>query len=131
MNHENGPSTGDLTGITYDFTVPARQPWSRIIKAGEVLRILDISGQQAVDFLCYDASDLSGRYNAMNTIKVQQNAYISLGTVLYSDAGTSLFTTVADTLGQHDTVHGCCSNPQQQAPLWHRDDGELLLQFHG
>lgn len=114
MNHENGPSTGDLTGITYDFTVPARQPWSRIIKAGEVLRIIDISGQQAVDFLCYNASDLSDRYNALNTIKVQQNAYIGLGTVLYSDAGIPLFTIVADTLGQHDTVYGCCSNPNNK-----------------
>ena len=114
MVHKSAPTSSDLIGITYDFTIPARQPWSRIIKAGEILRIIDISGQQAVDFLCYNASDFSDRYNATNTIKVQQNAYIGLGTVLYSDSGTPLFTVVADTLGQHDTIYGCCSNPNNK-----------------
>ncbi len=100
-----------LGGVVYDFTVPARQPWSRVIKAGEILRIIDLEGQQAVDFLCYDANDPGDRYNAMNTIKVQGNTYVAKGTVLYSDAGKPLFTLIEDTLGQHDTVYGCCSNP--------------------
>ena len=32
-------------------TIPARAPWSRIIRRGETLRIIDTHGQQAVDFL--------------------------------------------------------------------------------
>lgn len=114
MNHNGSPAVGDLTATPYDFTVLARQPWSRIIKANQTLRIIDTSGRQAVDFLCYNASDLTDRYNATNTIKVQQNAYIGLGTVLYSDLGIPLFTVVADTLGQHDTIYGCCSNPNNK-----------------
>ena len=105
------PVTADLDGITYDFTVPARQPWSRIVKAGEILRIVDLEGQQAVDFLCFDAHDPGDRYSATNTVKVQGNAYVGLGTVLYSDSGRPLLTVVADTLGRHDTIYGCCSNP--------------------
>lgn len=108
---QNAPATADLTGVLYDFTVPARAPWSRVIKAGQVLRIVDLEGQQAVDFLCYDASDLGDRYSSMNTIKVQGNVYVGKGTVLYSDGGVPLLTLVADTLGRHDTVYGCCSNP--------------------
>jgi urea carboxylase-associated protein 1 len=100
-----------LGTITYDFVVPARQPWSRVIKQGEVLRLIDLEGQQAVDFLCYDAKDPGDRYSSMNTIKVQGNCYVGKGTVLYSDAGMSLFTVIEDTLGRHDTVYGCCSNP--------------------
>jgi urea carboxylase-associated protein 1 len=95
-------ATADLEAITYDFVVPARQPWSRVIRRGEVLRLVDLEGQQAVDFLCY---------NSMNTIKVRQNAYVGKGAVLYSDAGMALFTVIEDTLGRHDTVYGCCSNP--------------------
>jgi urea carboxylase-associated protein 1 len=91
--------------------VPARQPWSRVIKRGEVLRLIDLEGQQAVDFLCYNAEDLGDRYNSMNTVKVQGNSYVGKGTVLYSDAGMPLFTVIGDTLGRHDTVYGCCSNP--------------------
>lgn len=107
----NIDAAAGLEGVSYDFTVPARQPWSRVVRAGEILRIVDLEGQQAVDFLCYNANDPGDRYNAMNTIKVQGNTYIDKGTVLYSDAGLALFTVVEDTLGRHDTVYGCCSNP--------------------
>ena len=108
---QDAPATADLNGAVYDFTVPARASWSRIIKAGQVLRIVDLEGRQAVDFLCYKAADLRDRYSSMNTIKVQGNVYIGTGTVLYSDEGVALFTLIADTLGRHDTIYGCCSNP--------------------
>ncbi len=98
-----------LRDVTYDYVVPATTPWSRFIKAGDVLRLIDLEGQQAVDFLCYKADDLGDRYNSMNTVKVQGRAYIGKGTVLYADSGTPLFTVIDDTLGQHDTVYGCCS----------------------
>ncbi|MEA3150089.1 MAG: uncharacterized protein QOD56_1028 [Gammaproteobacteria bacterium] len=104
-------ATAGLETITYDFVVPARQPWSRVIKRGEVLRLIDLEGQQAVDFLCYNAEDPGDRYNSMNTVKVQGNSYVGKGTVLYSDAGMPLFTVIEDSLGRHDTVYGCCSNP--------------------
>ncbi|MFK8251874.1 DUF1989 domain-containing protein [Ancylobacter terrae] len=104
-------ATADLHGVTYDHVVPARQPWSRVIKAGEILRIIDLEGQQAVDFLCYNAADPGDRYSSMNTIKVQGNSYVGKGTVLYSDSGVALLTVVEDTLGRHDTIYGCCSNP--------------------
>jgi len=97
--------------IVYDAIVPARHPWGHIIKQGEILRLIDLEGQQAVDFLCYRAGDLTDRYSTMNTVKVQGNVYIGKGTVLYSDAGVALFTIVADTLGRHDTIYGCCSEP--------------------
>ena len=103
-----------LDGIVYDFTVPAREPWSRVIEAGNILRIIDLEGQQAVDFLCYNANDPGDRYNAMNTIKVQGNTYVTKGTILYSDSGLPLLTVTEDTLGQHDTVYGCCSNPNNR-----------------
>lgn len=103
-----------LDGVIYDFTVPAKEPWSRVIEAGHILRIIDLEGQQAVDFLCYSAKDPGDRYNGMNTIKVQRNTYVTKGTVLYADSGLALFTVIEDTLGQHDTVYGCCSNPNNK-----------------
>jgi uncharacterized protein len=95
--------------ILFDEVVPATKPWGRVISKGEILRIIDLEGQQAVDFLCYDAKNPSDRYSSMNTIKVQGNLYIKKGTILYSDAGNPLFTVIEDTLGLHDTVYGCCS----------------------
>ncbi len=91
--------------------VDAKQPWSGLVKKGQILTIKDTHGQQAVDFLCYAADDTSDRYSATNTIKVQGNIYIGKGTVLYADSGKALLTIVDDTVGKHDTVYGCCSNP--------------------
>ena len=104
------PPAADLGGILYDHVVPARSPWSRVIRAGQILRIIDLEGQQAVDFLCFDADDPGDRYSSMNTVKIQGNLYVGKGTVLYSDSGKALLTVIEDTLGRHDTVYGCCSN---------------------
>ena len=92
-------------------TIEAKSSWSSIVKKGQRLKITDIEGQQAVDFLCYDNNDRSDRYSATNTMKVQGNIYVGLGSILYSDSGTQLLEVVEDTTGKHDTVYGCCSNP--------------------
>ena len=90
--------------------VEAKQPWSGLVKKGQVLVIRDTHGQQAVDFLCYDADKTSDRYSATNTVKVQGNVYVCKGTVLYADSGKPLLSVIEDTFGKHDTIYGCCSN---------------------
>ena len=94
--------------------VEAKQPWSGLVKKGQVLVIRDTHGQQAVDFLCYDADNTSDRYSATNTVKVQGNVYIGKGTVLYADSGKPLLKVIEDTVGKHDTIYGCCSNPNNK-----------------
>ncbi len=44
--------------------VPARAAWSAVVRTGETLTITDLHGNQAVDFLVYDAHDTSVRYSA-------------------------------------------------------------------
>ncbi|HEX9461984.1 MAG TPA: DUF1989 domain-containing protein [Alphaproteobacteria bacterium] len=73
------------------------------------LRIVDLEGQQSVDFLCLNGKNLNDRYNAANTLKLSQSIYLSTGSVLYSDRAKPLMTVVADTVGRHDTIAGCCS----------------------
>ena len=94
--------------------VDAKQPWSGLVKRGQVLTIKDTHGQQAVDFLCYDADNTADRYAATNTVKVQGNVYVGNGTVLYADSGKPLLTVIEDTVGRHDTIYGCCSNPNNK-----------------
>jgi urea carboxylase-associated protein 1 len=84
-------------------------PWTRSIEAGHHLRIVDLEGQQAVDFLCYDLHDTENRYNAANTIKGARSVYLGKGARLYSDRGDVLMTLVEDTVGRHDTIAGACS----------------------
>ncbi len=94
-----------------EVIVEPKMPWSGIVEKGKMLTITDLEGQQAVDFLCYDADNPTDRFSATNTVKVQGNIYIEEGSVLRADSGKPLLTVVEDTVGRHDTIYGCCSNP--------------------
>ncbi len=95
--------------IRIDDTVPPRAPWSARLEPGEVLRLIDLEGSQAIDFLCYNADDPAERYHASNTIKVPRNIFIGLGSVLRSNLARPMMTVITDTCGGHDTIFGCCS----------------------
>jgi uncharacterized protein len=83
--------------------------WSGVVKRGQILRLVDLKGRQAVDFLCYNAADPSERYNAADTMKINGSLFVEKGTSLYSDMGNALFRVIDDTCGRHDTIGGCCS----------------------
>jgi len=93
----------------YDHTIPALSPWSGIVRRGQVLRIVDLKGQQAVDTLFYCAYDTAERYSAQDTLRAQGSAYVSTGTRLLSSEGRAMLTVIADTCGAHDTSAGACS----------------------
>jgi hypothetical protein len=89
--------------------VPAGEPFIKRITKGQVVRILDLEGNQAVDTLFYSATDHEERYDANATIVGQGNIYLTTGTRLLSNAGNPMLTIVADTCGRHDTLGGACS----------------------
>jgi urea carboxylase-associated protein 1 len=95
--------------ILEDAVVPAGQPWSRRIAKGEVLRLIDLEGQQAIDFLCYNADEPEERYHAPNTMKIQGRIYLGKGSSLLSVRARKMMTIIEDTCGGHDTIFGCCS----------------------
>lgn len=89
--------------------IPAEAPWSGLVKKGQVIRIIDSEGQQAVDTLFYSASDYAERYSAQDTLRVQGSAYVGVGTKIVSNEGNVMLTVVADSCGRHDTMAGACS----------------------
>lgn len=99
----------DPAGAAFRQVVPAGEPFMKEIRKGQVLRILDLEGNQAVDTLFYSAADPEERYDANNTIREQGNIYLTAGTVLLSNEGNPMLTIVADTCGRHDTLGGACS----------------------
>ena len=93
----------------YDRVIPARTPRSGIVRNGQVLRIVDAEGQQAVDTLFYAAHDFGERYCAQATLAAQGSAYIGTGTRILSNRGRLMATMLADGVGEHDTSAGACS----------------------
>jgi uncharacterized protein len=92
-----------------NLVVPAGGYWSGRVSRGAQVRLIDLEGCQAIDFLCYNAADPTDRYCAADTMKVAGSIYVGKGSRLYSDMGNLLFTVTEDTCGRHDTVGGCCS----------------------
>lgn len=80
-----------------------------VVKKGQVVRILDMEGNQAADTIFYNAKDPSERYSAFNTIREQGNIYLSAGTTLVSNDGKPMLDIIADTCGRHDTLGGACA----------------------
>jgi urea carboxylase-associated protein 1 len=101
--------TSAFTDLVLDVVIPARSPWSHVLRRGQKLRLIDIEGQQAVDALFYSAADTAQRYSAQDTVREQGSAYIGLGTRLVSNQGAVMARVVEDSSGRHDTLAGCCS----------------------
>ncbi|WDF74611.1 urea amidolyase associated protein UAAP2 [Novosphingobium sp. KACC 22771] len=106
MTHD--PHTTGLT-VIHDAIVPARAPWLHTIRAGQTLRIVDLEGNQAVDFLLYSADDDAERYSMQDTVSAQGNLFLREGTVLRSNEGRAMMTIAATSVEYHDTIGGACS----------------------
>lgn len=99
-----------MGAIIEDTVIAAGGSWSRVVEKGNMLRIVDLEGKQAVDFICYNAHDHEDRYAAADTMKINRTGiFLSKDTVLYSVRCTPLFTIMEDSCGFHDTIGGCCS----------------------
>ncbi|MFC4777195.1 urea amidolyase associated protein UAAP2 [Paenibacillus sp. GCM10023252] len=102
-------SSRKLEDAIYSKTVLAGDGWSRELEPGQVLRIVDLEGNQAADTLFYDADNPEDHYSAAATIAGQGNIYLTTGSVLRAESGEVLLEMVADTCGRHDTIGGACS----------------------
>jgi urea carboxylase-associated protein 1 len=108
------PSALDPQKATLNEIVSAGDGWTFVLRRGQLFRIEDIEGNQAVDTLFYNADDPTERYSAVDTIREQGNVYLSTGSVLRSTEGRPLVTIVADTCGRHDTLGGACAAESNQ-----------------
>jgi urea carboxylase-associated protein 1 len=95
--------------VREDVVVPPGEPWSRVVSQGEILRIVDLQGQQAVDFICFNAHDTTETYDNTVTMRLASRPFLRKGDVLYSNLAKAMFTIIEDTIGNHDTMCGCCS----------------------
>ncbi|CAN7745030.1 DUF1989 domain-containing protein [Paenibacillus sp. LjRoot153] len=121
----------------YSEVIQAGDGWMRVLKPGQVMRIVDLEGNQAADTLFYDAENPEDHYSAVATITGQSNIYLSTGSILRAESGKELLTIVADTCGRHDTVGGSCSAQSNTVryshdKLWmHNCRDTFMLQLAG
>jgi urea carboxylase-associated protein 1 len=99
----------DRSTAIYSHILPAGEPWMHRLNKGQVLRIIDSEGNQAVDTIFYNAVDTTESYSVTDTLQRQGGIYLTTGSVLYSNRGRPMLSIVADTCGRHDTLGGACA----------------------
>ncbi|MDP3490831.1 MAG: urea carboxylase-associated family protein [Phenylobacterium sp.] len=110
--------------VLHDEIVPALAPWDHVVRKGEVLRIVDLEGNQAVDFLMYALADDAERYSAQDTIAAQGNIFLRTGSVLLSNEGNPMATVLGTSVAYHDTIGGACSCESNTLRYGHHTKGQ-------
>jgi uncharacterized protein len=113
--------------VLLDEMLPGSAYWHGVIKRGNTLRVTDLAGSQGVSLICYNADNAIERLNVADTAKIQFNAFLKKGMVIYSDMGRILFSITEDTSGYHDLICGCsnaASNASKYGEGSHNKYGE-------
>ncbi len=106
--------------ILLDEVIPGGAKWSKILKRGQKIRITTEDGLGSLSLMFYNADNTAERFNSADTAKIQWNAFLTKGKVLYSELGHILFSITEDTTeGMFDTLAGI-NNPR----LIHKNFGE-------
>ena len=92
-----------------DTVIAAGDPWMGIVRRGQLLRIENLKGNQAVDTLFYNAADTHEHYSAQDTLQAQRSLYLTTGSQLLSNRNRPMLQIVEDSCGRHDTLGGACS----------------------
>ncbi len=76
------------------------------LKRFDVIRISNPAGTPGAGLFLWNADDVSERYNAGDTVKLQWTTNLTTGRVLFSDMGRVLAAITADTGAGHDSIIG-------------------------
>lgn len=80
------------------------------VKRGEVVRIVDIEGQQVAGLACFNLDRLEEKLSSPNTLGLNRQIYPGIGYGLYSDEAGLIMTITADSCGTHAMIAGACSS---------------------
>jgi hypothetical protein len=74
----------------------------------QILRIIDLEGQQVVDLVSYSSREQEEYLSSPRTMDYNNKIYFSTGDVLYSDQSRPMWTITDDTVGKHCFLFAPC-----------------------
>jgi len=79
------------------------------LKAGQLLRVIDLEGEQVADLTAFNRADKAEWLSSGRSIDYANRIYLTKGDVLYSNRSCAMFTIVEDDVGRHDFLLTPCS----------------------
>ncbi|MDB4892584.1 MAG: hypothetical protein JWL61_4439 [Gemmatimonadetes bacterium] len=80
-----------------------------VIQCGQLLRVVDPTGEQVSDLISFSAADHSEWLSSGRTIDYANTIYLTTGHTLYSNRSRPMWTIIDDTVGRHDFLLTPCS----------------------
>lgn len=98
--------------------VPAYEGRSYEMRAGQLLRVTDIEGQQVADWIAISADDHAECISGGETLNFEATTRLQVGQRFWSSRRRPMFEIVSDdTAGVHDITHAPCSAEYYAATL--------------
>lgn len=91
-----------------EYTVPATKGIAIEMKKDQVVRIIDVAGEQVADFVAYRTEDFMERLDPSVTMDALQAYRIGQNDVLYSNKYHPMFTILEDKVQCHDLLNSAC-----------------------
>jgi uncharacterized protein YcgI (DUF1989 family) len=95
--------------VLQDQTIAPAGQFATEMRKGQVLRIIDVEGQQVADLVTFNIRNVSEKLSIVNTVNLNKQVFPRVGYVLYSDEANAMMTIIGDTCGVHDVLAGSCS----------------------
>jgi urea carboxylase-associated protein 2 len=112
-------------------SVPAGWYVALRVKRGDAIRIVNQAGTPGAALFLWNADEVSERYNAGDTVKLQWTTNLTTGRLLFSDMGRVLASITADSGAGHDSILGPNTAAQAEGGRNGRDNLRLAAAKFG
>ncbi|MBI4319388.1 MAG: urea carboxylase-associated family protein [Chloroflexi bacterium] len=101
----------DVPGdVVEEILIPARGYLpARVLKTGQIARVIDVEGEQVADVILWDANNLEDFSSCVYTLGIYGTWRISRGHSIYSRYCSKMATITDDTVGVHCFGRGFCN----------------------
>ncbi|MEE9324597.1 MAG: urea carboxylase-associated family protein [Dehalococcoidia bacterium] len=122
---------GELSQKRLESDVPPRAGKAFRVSAGELIKVIDVKGQQAVDFFAFSTQDIKEYLSAEHTRPSIGRLFPRQGEAFYTQKRRPIVALVEDASpGVHDMLFAAC-NPSRYETLghkgWHASCEENLI----
>jgi uncharacterized protein YcgI (DUF1989 family) len=90
--------------------VPAGHGRAFAVRAGQTIRVVDVEGQQAADFVAVCPADTCERLSPVHTRRALGSLFFRIGDELLSNRSRPMLRVLEDTVGVHDANVPACDS---------------------
>jgi len=91
-------------------TIAPRHGVAFTLKKDQLLKVVDLEGEQVSDFICYNLHDKAEYLSSGRTIDYAETILLTKGHPFYSNRSNIMFDMIEDTVGRHDFLLTPCSS---------------------